>query len=198
MKLYFMPGACSLSPHICLREVGAEVTLDRVRRSDRMTTSGLDYRTINPLGYVPALELPDGSVLTEGPAIVQWIADQHPAAKLAPENGTTPRYHFQSLLNFISTELHKSFTPLFADTPDDVKARFRQTILSRVAWLVPRLESGFVFGDHFTAADAYLFTVLSWARLTAVDLPDAATAYLARIAERPSVDAALRAEGLKK
>lgn len=198
MKLYFMPGACSLSPHICLREVGAEVTLERVRRSDRMTTSGVDYRTINPLGYVPALELPDGSVLTEGPAIVQWIADQHPASRLAPPNGGVPRYQFQSLLNFISTELHKQFTPLFGDFADDVKAKFRATIGGRVAYLAPRLEGGFVFGDSFTAADAYLFTVLSWARLTAVELPDVAQTYLAKLAERPSVDAALRAEGLKK
>lgn len=197
MKLYYMPGACSLSPHICLREVGADVTLERVSRSKQLHSGG-SFLDVNPLGYVPALELPDGSILTEGPAIVQWIADQHPAAKLAPENGTLDRYRFQSLLNLISTEIHKGFSPLFSSYADDVKATFRERLGTRIQYIATRLTSGFVFGDHFTAADAYLFTVLSWARLTQVELPTAASDYLARLAERPSIDAALRAEGLRK
>ncbi len=198
MKLYFMPGACSLSPHICLREVGADVTLVRVPR-DKQLADGTSYLAVNPLGYVPALELPDGSVLTEGPAILQWIADQHPDAALAPANGTPARYRFQSTLNFISTELHKGFSPLFGKLADDVKATFRATLTGRIEAFATRLGTdGFAFGDAFTAADAYLFTVLQWARLTQVVLPDAATAYLTRLAERPSIDAALRAEGIKK
>jgi glutathione S-transferase len=197
MKLYFMPGACSLSPHICLREAGADFTTERVGR-DKKLPSGGSYLDKNPLGYVPAIELDDGTVLTEGPAIVQWIADQHPSSGLAPANGTIERAKFQSVLNFISTELHKGFSPLFYPNPDEVKASFRTLLQSRIAHIAPRLaDGGYAFGTTFTAADAYLFTVLSWSPMVGVELPDVVTAYLARIATRPAVAAARAAEGLK-
>lgn len=199
MKLYYSPGACSLSPHICLREAGAEFTLERVRSTKQLASDGSSYLDLNPLGYVPALVLPDGELLLEGPAIVQWIADTYPDARLAPANGTRDRYRFQSLLNFISTELHKGFSPLFAKLSDETKAYFRERLATRIGFIAPRLAAnGFAFGEDFTAADAYLFTVLSWARLVQVELPESAAAYLLRLADRPSIDAAQRAEGLKK
>lgn len=198
MKLYFSPGTCALAVHICLREVGAEFTLERVKR-DKSLVSGGSYLAIQPLGYVPALDLGDGNVLTEVTAILGWIADHHPDAGLAPPAGTLARAQFAGVLGYIATELHARFSPLFAGYADDVKASFRERLAGRIAHLAPRLANpGFVWGTSFSAADAYLFTVLSWARLVNLDLPAEATAYLERLRARPSIVAAMTAEGLIK
>lgn len=198
MKLYFSPGTCSLAVHICLREAGAEFTLERVKR-DKSLVSGGSYLAIQPLGYVPALGLADGTVLTEVTAILGWLADAYPEAHLAPPAGTLARAQFASTLGFIATEVHARFSPLFGGFAEDVKASFRERLSGRIAHLAPRLAGdGHVFGDGFSAADAYLFTVLSWARLVAVELPAEATAYLERLRARPTIVAAMTAEGLIK
>ncbi|MBP8806687.1 MAG: glutathione S-transferase N-terminal domain-containing protein [Kofleriaceae bacterium] len=197
MKLYYSPGTCALAVHICLREAGAEFTLERVKR-DKSLVSGGSYLAIQPLGYVPALSLADGTLLTEVTAILGWLADAYPDAHLAPTAGTLARAQFASTLGFIATEVHARFSPLFGGFAEDVKASFRERLNGRIAHLAPRLAHGHVFGDHFTAADAYLFTVLSWARLVAVELPPEATAYLDQLRTRPTIIAAMTAEGLIK
>ena len=202
MKLYYAPGACSLSPHIVLREIGADFTLDKVDLKARKTESGADFLAINPNGYVPALQLDDGSVLTEGPAIVQYLADRKPAAKLAPANGSAERYQLQSMLNFISTELHKQFSPLFDPaTPEEARKAQVERIAKRLGFVEKRLEGRpYLSGDQFTVADAYLFTIVNWASFVKMDLspwPNV-KAYRKRIAERPATQAALKAEGLLK
>jgi glutathione S-transferase len=202
MKLYFSPGACSLAPHIVLFETGLPFTTEQVNLRTKITAGGADFTTINPNGYVPALELRDGTVLTEGPAITQFLADLKPASNLAPPNGTLERYQLVSLLNFISTEIHKNFSPLFnpAAGPDVQRDR-RAALATRFAYLEQALAGkDFLTGDTFTIADAYLFTVLSWAGIVKVDLADfdRLQAYLARVALRPSVQQAQRAEGLLK
>lgn len=202
MKLYYSPGACSLSPHIVLREAGLNFDLERVDLSTKKTRSGQDFNAINPKGQVPTLQLDDGGILTEGPAIVQFLADKAPQTKLAPANGTMERYRLQELLNFISTELHKGFSPLFNPAlSDDVKKVFRDNLGKRFDGLRPVLEKGpFLMGEQFTIADAYLFTVLGWTQWTGIDLNQwpVLAAYRARVAERPHVQAALKAEGLLK
>jgi glutathione S-transferase len=200
MKLYFSPSACSLSPHIALREAGLPFTAIKVDLRSKAMDGGGDLRQINDKGYVPTLQLDDGSILTEGPAIVQYIADQVPASGLAPANGTLARYRLQEWLNFISTELHKQFSPLFnPDTPDEVKEAQRKKLAGRFDWIVGKLgDQTFLTGDGFTVADAYLFTVLNWTKFVGMDLAQwpALAGYVARVAARPKVQEALRAEGL--
>ena len=202
MKLYYSPGACSLSPHIVLHEAGLAFTAEMASTKTHQLKDGTDYYSINPLGYVPLLVLNDGTQLSEGPAIVQYIADQVPDKQLAPANGSMARYQLQSLLNFIGTELHKGFGPLFNPaTPADYKPAVIEKLLSRMAWMDRQLAGKhYVMGDTFTVADAYLFTVTGWGAYVKVDLSGFAniSAHRARVAARPAVQAALRAEGLLK
>ncbi|GHC82353.1 glutathione S-transferase [Pseudorhodoferax aquiterrae] len=202
MKLYYSPGACSLSPHIVLREAGLAFEAVKAPTKTHKLDDGTDYYTINPLGYVPLLELDDGTRLAEGPAIVQYIADQAPLKNLAPANGTLARYRLQSLLTFIGTELHKGYSPLFyPTTPEEYKTTVREKLVSRYKWVDEQLAGkDYLTGENFTVADAYLFTVTNWAKPTGVDLsafPNVA-AFMARVAARPAVQEALKAEGLAK
>jgi glutathione S-transferase len=198
MKLYFSPGACSLSPHIVLREGGFDFELEQVHLGSHKTKSGVDYLTINPKGYVPALKLDDGQVLTEGPAIVQYLADQKPSQELAPPNGTIERYRLQEWLNFISTEIHKAFSPLFnPHTPEETKKLNTERLQKRFDYVNKELGSkAYLMGDTFTVADAYLFTVLQWAKPMKIDLQPypKITAYIERVHNRAAVKAALEAE----
>lgn len=200
MKLYYSPGACSLSPHIVLREGGFDFALERVDLQSGVTETGRDYKTINPMGYVPALQLDDGQVLTEGPAIVQYLADRVPEKHLAPQAGTLARYRLMEWLNFISTELHKGFGALFNPAfSDDTKAVIKAQLENRIAHAERRLGAGpYAMGNDFSVADAYLFTVLGWGKYVNVDLAPwpALLGYLGRVAARPAVQAALAAEGL--
>jgi glutathione S-transferase len=199
MKLYYSPGACSLSPHIALREAGLAFEPVRVDLRAKKLADGGDFLAVNPDGYVPVLGLDDGSVLTEGPAIVQYIADLAPDKKLAPANGTPERYRLQSALNFISTELHKSYSPLFSKSAGaDWKSSARKTIAERLAHLHDRLKDDYLLGDRFTVADGYLFTVLRWSKFVDFDLSPwpRLVAHEARVAARPAVQEALRFEGL--
>ena len=201
MKLYFSPGTCSLSPHIALREAGLPVELVKVDLRAKTLSDGSDFRTVNPKGYVPAIQLPDGSLLTEGPAIVQYIADQAPQSGLAPAAGTLERYRLQETLNYISTELHKSFSPLFnPNAPAEWKEQVKTMLAARFDLLSARLDGqSYLFGEQFTVADGYLFTVLNWTRMVGIDLSvwPVLTAFQKRVASRPAVQAALAAEGLK-
>lgn len=200
MKLYYSPGACSLSPHIALHEAGLAFTAELASTKTHLLKDGTDFYSINPLGYVPLLELDDGTRLAEGPAIVQYIADQAPEKNLAPANGTLARYQMQALLNFIGTELHKGFGPLFNPaTPADYKPAVVERLLKRLAWIDGQLAGkSYLMGEHFTVADAYLFTVTGWAGLVKVDISGLANiaAFRARVAARPAVQAAMKAEGL--
>jgi len=202
MKLYYSPGACSLSPHIVLNEAG--LSFEKVKTDVRAKTTedGGDYRKVNPLGYVPVLELDDGTMLIEGPAIVQYIADRVPERKLAPANGTPERTRLQQWLNFISTELHKGFSPLFNPSmPEEAKKIFRDRLATRFSYLNEHLASNeYLLGASFSVADAYLFTISNWATPTGVDLAPYANvlAYRKRVGARPAVQAALAAEGLTK
>ncbi|MCK2087189.1 glutathione transferase GstA [Thauera aromatica] len=200
MKLYIKPGACSLTPHIVLEEAGLPYTTKTVDLGTRRTADGTDYTTINPKGYVPALQLDSGEVLTELPAIVQYLADLAPEKKLAPANGTLERYRLQSWLSFIGTELHKSFSPFFNPAAgDDWKQAARANIERRLGYADSQLAGrAYLLGGDFSVADAYLFNVLSWAKYIGLDLapwPNVA-ACLDRVAHRPAVQAALKAEGL--
>ncbi|OJH40058.1 glutathione transferase GstA [Cystobacter ferrugineus] len=202
MKLYYTPGACSLSPHIVLLEAGQTFDIEKVDLRTKKTESGKDYFSVNSNGYVPALQLDDGSVLTEGPAIVQYIADKAPQAKLAPANGTLERYKLQEALNFIGTELHKSLGSLFNPAfPEEARTIAKGNIDKRLTAVNERLsKQSFFLGEQFTVADAYLFTVLSWTGNLGIDVSKfpAIQAYQARVAARPQVQAALKAEGLVK
>jgi len=202
MKLYYSPGACSLSPHIVAREAGIEIRLEKVDTKTKQTDSGRDFLEINPKGYVPVLELDNGEVLTEGTAIVQYLADQKPEAKLAPANGTFARARLQETLGYISTELHKSYTPLFNPaTPDEVKQERKNYLRKRYTLIEQTLaQQPMLSGDTFTVADAYLFAVTNWAPHVGLDLSEfnALNAFQQRVAARPSVQAALEAEGLIK
>ncbi|MGZ3158536.1 MAG: glutathione transferase GstA [Burkholderiaceae bacterium] len=202
MKLYYSPGACSQAPHIVLREAGFDFTLEKVDFSTKKTESGADYLAINPLGYVPALEIEPGLVLTEGPAINQYLADKKPGAKLAPANGTLERYQLQSLLNFITSEVHKSFSPLFKpNTPAETKTAYKELIGKRFDFIEARLaKQDYLMPSGFGIADAYLFVVSGWSGHVGIDLAKwpSLQAYRQRIAERPAVKAALAAEGLAK
>lgn len=201
MKLYYTPGVCSLSPHIILKESGLPHSLVKTDIRAKTIDGGADYKAKNPLGYVPALELDDGTLLTEGPAIVQYIADKAPEKKLAPANGTLDRYKMQSWLNFVSTELHKGgFSPLFNPAlADDVKKVFRDRLMTRLDHLENHLKKNdYLLGSTFSLPDAYLFTVLRWTVPMKIDLAPypAIQAYQKRIAARPGVQAAMAAEGL--
>lgn len=202
MKLYYAPGACSLSPHIVMREAGIPVQLVKVDLSAKKTEDGNDFKPINSKGYVPTLELPDGQRLTEGPAIVQYLADQVPVKGLAPAAGTIERYRLQEWLNFISAELHKQFSPLF-DPACEPSLRTRQVdkIGTRFDWITKQLGSrDYLMGGAFSTADAYFYTMLAWCRPAAIDLakwPSLAS-YKTRVEQRPAVREALKAEGLLK
>jgi len=199
MKLYYAPGACSLSPHIVSREAAIALELKKVNTKDKSIDGGGDYRKVNPKGYVPALELNDGQVLTEGPAIVQYLADQKPEAGLAPKAGSFARYQLQEWLNFISAEIHKQFSPLFKpNTPEEYKKVAKENLAARFDWLDKELGSREYLNGRFSVADAYLFTLLRWTKPTQIDLsrwPNLA-AYVSRIGARPKVQEALKAEGL--
>jgi glutathione S-transferase len=202
MKLYYSPGACSLSPHIVLNEAGLKHTLCKTDTREKTIEGGGDYTKINPLGYVPALELDDKTVLTEGPAIVQYIADQVPDKKLAPSQGSPQRYRLQSWLNFISTELHKNFSPLFsAEVPDGAKKFFKDRLATRFAYLDGHLaKNQYVMGNAFSVADAYAFTVLNWTQPLKIDLSPYSNiqSFQKRIGARPAVQTAMKVEGLIK
>jgi glutathione S-transferase len=200
MKLYYSPGACSLSPHIVLHETGLPFQAVMASTKTHKLQDGTDYYTINPKGYVPLLELDNGERLSEGPAIVQYLADQVPAKKLAPAAGTMARYRLMEWLNFISTELHKSFSPLFNPAmPEEGKKLYRERLLSRFQYVDQQLEGrAFLMGEDFSVADAYLYTVSGWGKHVGVDISGFKQlgAFIARMNARPSVQAALKAEGL--
>jgi len=202
MKLYYAPGACSLSPHIALREAGLDFELKKVDLKGRQIEGGGDYTQVNGKGYVPALQLDDGQVLTEGPVIVQYIADQKSDARLAPPAGSIERYRLQEWLNFITAEIHKQFSPLFkADTVPQWKQAAMDKLSERFGWLAKQLEGkSYLMGNQFSVADGYLFTVLSWSPRVGIDLAKwpALAQYQARVAERPHVREAMKAEGLTK
>lgn len=202
MKLYYSPGACSLSPHIVLHEAGLPCGLVLASTKTHKLPDGTDYYTINPKGSVPLLELDNGERLTEGPAIVQYLADQVPDRKLAPAFGTMARYRLMEWLNFITSELHKSFGAFFTPgMPDDAKALYRNRLRQRLQYVDEQLAGkSYLMGDDFTVADAYLFTVSNWTIPTQVDISDLANlqAFRERMLARPSVQAAMKHEGLIK
>ena len=201
MKLYHSPGACSLSPHIVLRESGLPFELVLASTKTKKLADGSDYLAINPKGQVPLLELDNGERLSEGPAIVQYVADQVPQSGLIPAWGTMERYRAIEWLNFITSELHKGFSPLFAPgTPEDFKLLVRQRLLDRFTWVDRQLAGrDHVLGGAFSVVDAYLWVVSGWGGYVGVDLSglENLQAWRARVAARPAVQAALAAEGLK-
>jgi len=202
MKLYYMVGACSLASLIALKESGVEFETAALDRNTRRTSDGLDFRQqVNSKGYVPALRLDDGQVLTENVAVLLYIADLNPAARLAPAAGTLERYRLIEWLAFISSEIHKNYSPLFSPAAsEDTKQFMRGNLAKRLDWLNGALGSTLLTGDTFTVADAYLFTVLGWSGKVGVDLakwPNLKR-FHAELASRPSVLAALKAEGLSK
>ena len=201
MKLYFSPGACSLSPQIALREAGLSYEAEKVDLKSKKTASGGDYLGVNPKGYVPALQLDNGAVLTEGPAIVQYIADQKPDSGLAPKAGSLERYRLQEWLNYITSELHKTIGSLFNPAlPADYKPAVLALIDRRLAHVEAHLAGkSYLMGEQFSVADGYLFTVLRWTGFLKVDISKFTNlqAFMARVAARPKVQEALAAEGLK-
>lgn len=200
MQLFYAPGACSLAPHIVLREAGLDAELVKVDLAAKTTSDGADYRKVSPNGYVPALKLDDGQVLTEVSALLQYLADRKPESGLAPAAGSFARYRFLEQLGFIATELHKGFAPLFDErAPAEAKRLAKEKLAGRLAHLDRRLgEAPYLLGERFSAADAYAFTVTNWASFLKIDLSPYGNleSYRARIAERPAVQAALKAEGL--
>ena len=200
MKLYFAPGACSLSPHIVLREAGYEFELEQVDNKAKKTKSGQDYLTIKSKGQVPVLELDNGERITEVPAIVQYLADQKPASGLAPANGTMERVRLQEWLNFTTSELHKTYGLFFRPTtPADFKVISKEHLGTRLNWLETQLAGKqYVTGNKFTIADAYLFTVLSWSPFASISLDKWPNikAYVDRVTARPKVQEAMKEEGL--
>jgi len=202
MKLYYSPGACSLSPHIVLKESGLAFEAIAAPTKTHQLADGTDYYSINPLGYVPYLVLDDGRNLREGPVIVQYIADQVPEKNLAPANGSWERYKLQEWLNTIGTELHKGFSPLFTPgMPDDAKALARTRLNGRLQWVDGELAGKtYLLGETFSVADAYLFVVAGWGKHVGIDIAGLGNlmAFMARVGARPAVQEALRAEGLLK
>jgi len=202
MKLFYSPGACSLAPNIVAREAGLELPLQKVDTKTKSVAAEGDYWAINPKGYVPALELDDGQILTEGPTIVQYLADRKPQAGLAAPSGTLERYRLQEMLGYINSEIHKTYSMLFKPAlPAEVRAEREEYLLKRYALLDQKLQGRqYLFGDKFTIADAYLFTVTSWANVVKVDLARFANlqSFQERVAARPAVRAAMQAEGLIK
>ena len=202
MKLYYASGACSLAPHIVAREAGLKIDLDKLDFATGKTESGETFAQVNPKGYVPALRLDNGEVLTEVATLVQYLADQKPESGLAPKAGTMERYRLQEWLTFVSTEIHKGFGPLWKpDTPEAMRDIVKANLAKRFAYLDQRLASRpFLTGERFTAADAYLFTVVNWTNFHDIDLkpyPNLA-GFMQRVAARPAVQQALQAEGLLK
>ncbi len=202
VKLYFSPGACSLSPHIVLREAGLAFDLEQVDLQTKKLKSGGDFLKINPKGQVPVLKLDNGEILTEGPAIVQYIADQKPETGLAPKAGTMPRYRLQEWLNFVTSELHKVFAPLFRpNTPEEFVKITKENLANKFNFLDKELgKRPYLMGDKFTVPDAYAFTVVGWSKYKDIDLsrwPNL-KAYMDRVAARPKVQEAMKAEGLTK
>jgi glutathione S-transferase len=203
MKLYYSPGACSLSPHIVAREAGIPVDLKKVDlKTKTLAEGGASYLAVNGKGYVPALGLDDGGLLTEGPAIVQYMADQKPDSGLAPKAGTKERLQLQEWLNFISTELHKAMGTFFnPKAPADWKAAVTERLGVRLDYVAKELTGKqYLMGDKFSVADAYLFTILNWAPMVKFDMSrwPAITEYQKRVGQRPKVQEALKAEGLVK
>ena len=199
MKLYFAPGTCSFSPHIALREAGITAELVQVDiKKRRLVADGSDFSAVNPKGYVPVLELDNGVRLTEGPAIVQYIADLKPESGLAPKAGTLERFQLQEWLGFINSEVHKGFSPLFnPETPDGYKSIALKNLANRFGFLANHLASHpYLMGEQFTVADGYLYTVLGWCQWVGIDVKEwpALVAFSERVAGRPSVKAALAAE----
>ena len=202
MKLYYKPGACSLASRIVLTEAAAEFSAEKVDTENAKTESGADYGEINPLGYVPALQLDDGDVVTENPAILQYLGDRFPALAMVPQAGSLDRVRIQELLNFLSSELHKAYSPFFTGTP--LTADERTSVLDRMR---PKLDHvaklladgrTYLTGSNFTVADAYAFVILNWSNF--IDAPldawPSIQAYMARVADRPAVHRALVDEGL--
>lgn len=201
MKLYYAPGACSLSPHIALREAGIPFQLEKVDFATKKVASGADFNSINPKGYVPALELDNGQLLTEGPAIVQYVADLKPDSGLAPQAGTWERVRLQEALSFITSEIHKSFGPLFRKANAEWQQAAKENIAKRFDYVSKNLGSNdYLFGKQFTVADGYLFVMLHWTKFVEFDLGKWPTLqnYAARVSARPKVQEALKAEGLAK
>ena len=202
MKLYYSPGACSLSPHIVLNETGLAYEAVLASTKTKKLQDGTDYHTINSKGYVPTLELDDGTRLTEGPAIVQYLADKVPEKKLAPPAGTMPRYRLQEWLNFITSELHKGIGGLFNPAmPEEAKVLMREKALSRLKWVDEQLEGkAYTGGDSFSLPDAYLFVVTNWTGPVGIDISGLKNlgAFMERMRARPAVQAAMKAEGLIK
>jgi glutathione S-transferase len=202
MKLHYFPGACSLSPHIVLLEAGLPFTMVKVDVKTKKTEGGGDYLAINSKGSVPALQLDDGRVLTEGPAVVQYLADLKPESGLAPRAGTFERYQLMEILNYLTSEVHKTFSPLFNPASSaEVKEAGLTNLAKRFDWLSGFLgKKPFLLGNTFTVADAYLFTMLNWTHFVKMDLGKwpVLAAYHARVAQRPKVQEAMKAEGLLK
>ena len=200
MKLFYASGACSLSPHIVAREAGIDLQLQKVDLTTQTIATAGDFLSVNPKGYVPALQLDSGEILTEGPAIVQYLADLKPQSGLAPPAGTLARYRLEEMLGYINSELHKSYSPLFRpDIPAETRAEQQAYLLRRYALIDQQLEGRkYLFGDTFTVADAYLFTVTGWAEYVKLDLSQYANlrTFQQRVAARPAVQAAMKAEGL--
>ncbi len=200
MQLYFSPGACSLASHITAREAGINIELKKTDLRAKKVDDGADYFAINPKGSVPALRLDNGQVLTEGPVILQYLADQKPESNLAPKNGSFERYRLQEWLNFITSEVHKSFSPLFnPNAAQPIKDNAIATLTKKFDWLVSQLTGRkYLTGDTFTVADAYLFVVLNWSGMVGIDLGKwpALKEFHARVAARPKVIEAMQAEGL--
>ena len=202
MKLYYSPGACSLAPHIVLRESAMRFELERVDTATHKTEHGVDFYTINPKGYVPVLELDNGERLTEGPIIAQYVSDEAKRRDLMPACGTLARYRVMEWQNYITSELHKSFGPLFNPAFDAAtKTLFKTGLRKRYEWVSDQLRGKqYLTGDAFSAADAYLFTVTAWAKYVGLDLAACVDlqAFLGRVAARPAVQEAMKAEGLLK
>lgn len=202
MKLYYTPGVCSQSVHIALREAGIDHSIERVDMATKKTESGDDFLKINPLGYVPALELEDGDVLLEAPAILQYIADLNPGSALAPANGTRERVKLQEQLNFIASELHKSFGPFFA--PIQPEGALREQALAKLGKRFDALNAmlsngkGYLMGDKFTVSDTYAYVVANWAGIVGIDLSPwpKVQAYISHVGARPHVLEVLKREGL--
>jgi glutathione S-transferase len=202
MKLYYAPGACSLASHIALHETGLPFEIEKVDLATKKTALGDDFMQINPKGYVPTIKLDDGSIMTEGGAILQYIADQQPNSELAPKAGTMERYRLQEWLTFIGTEIHKMFSPIFNKAAtEEVKANARNLISKRLGYVETQLANKpYLMGDKFSVADAYLFTIVRWSNFAGLDLSPfpRLNEYMARVAARSKVQAAMQAEGLLK
>jgi glutathione S-transferase len=198
MKLYYSPGACSLSPHIVGVEAGIPLELVKVDLKAHKLEDGSDYYKINPKGYVPALRLDDGNMLTEGPAIVQYLGDLKPEAGLIPAAGFG-RYKVAEWLTFINSEIHKNFSPLFGNVSDDVKADARAKVVKRFDYVDSQLAGKqFLTGDAFTVADAYLFVMTTWSHHVKIELPENLRKFFDRVSKRPAVHQAMKEEGLVK